>query len=548
MPTDLLTDNTSISRFILLTDLHLSDRLDTAASSALEWAVQTINKERPDFLAVAGDATTFGTSASTAHFLAALERVAVPIYFTLGNAELRDRAGLALYGDRLAPANRHFQQGDLSVLLPDTSTGTLPAGEREWLENICTQNEANRRILITHYPLDALAAESAQWLAQWLDAWHIELVVAGHRHIHRRRLVGDTIELVCRGMDPDKAIGDLPGLSLIESAQPNEWTERFLPWSPAVELLPADLPASIHPVGWSIHGDPVEATRETREFGLSCLELRPKEMDFSRLALHAELAKLRDSGPLYLSYHLPNLAWDETTNNFTGKDDVNEGLELALAVGTDSLTMHVPRARAELMEQNKKPSELYLAFQDLYVQLFGDAVHKGVRLSIENIHNPANTPNDSPALEFATRIDEYLRWLDAMQRAIPDAPANLIGAHFDIGHARNNGGDLDNMQPLGDWYARVGKQITGYHIHQVHQHPQTGKLANHLTIENIFGPRLSYAGFLWAWSARQINRAPLFVEVRQAEGRRETTTRLRNLFDNADRITEAINLPERASA
>jgi len=168
-----------------------------------------------------------------------------------------------------------------------------------------------------------------------------------------------------------------------------------------------------------------------------------------------------------------------------------------------------------------------------------------VRLSIENIHNPASTPVDSSALEFATRIDEYLRWIDAVQSAIADAPANTIGAHFDIGHARNNGGDLDNMQPLGDWYARIGTRITGYHIHQVNQNPQSGKLANHLTIENLFGPRMSYAGFLWAWSKRQINRAPLFVEVRQAAGRRETAARLKNLFDNADRIREAADLPDR---
>lgn len=540
------SDTPSPIRFMLLVDLHLSDLTHTGAHKALEWAVATINTEQPDFLAVAGDATTFGTHTSTAHFLAALERIEVPIYFTPGNAELRNRDGLALLGSRLSPANRQLQHDNLSVLLPDTSTGTLPPAERQWLEHTALAHAATRRILITHFPLDTLASESAEWLSQWLAHWQVELVVAGHRHLQRRRRLGTTTEIVCRGMDPDKAIGDMPGLSLIASAQPNEWSERFLPWSPTLELLPADLPQGIHPVGWSIHGDPVEATRETREFGLSCLELRPKAMEFSRPALHTELAQLRDGGPRYLSYHLSNLAWDETTGSFTGEEQVRQGLQLALDADVDSLTMHVPRARAELMEKNGNPTELYAAFQDLYARLFGDAVRAGVRLSIENIHNPANTPIDSPALEFATQIDEYLRWLDALQKAIPNAPANTIGAHFDIGHARNNGGDLDNMQPLGDWYARVGHRILGYHIHQVNQNPETGKLANHLTIANLFGPRISYAGFLWAWSTRQINRAPLFVEVRQAAGRRETATRLKNLFDNTDHIHPATDLSDRA--
>ena len=56
---------------------------------------------------------------------------------------------------------------------------------------------------------------------------------------------------------------------------------------------------------------------------------------------------------------------------------------------------------------------------------------------------------------------------------------------------------------------------------------------------------MSYAGFLWAWSKRQINRAPLFVEVRQAAGRRETAARLKNLFHSADRIRQAADLPDR---
>ena len=107
--TDHQQDTPSPIRFILLADLHLSDTPGTAAHSALDWAVETINQEQPDFLAVAGDMTTFGTRPATAHVLAALERVQVPVLFTPGNAELRSDAGLPLLGQWLAPANRHFQ-------------------------------------------------------------------------------------------------------------------------------------------------------------------------------------------------------------------------------------------------------------------------------------------------------------------------------------------------------------------------------------------------------------------------------------------------------
>ena len=123
--------------------------------------METINQEQPDFLAVAGDMTTFGTRPATARILAALECVQVPALFTPGNAELRSDAGLPLLNHWLMPANRHFQLGALSALFPDTSTGTVTVAERQWLEEMAGARDATRRILITHYPLDALKPESA---------------------------------------------------------------------------------------------------------------------------------------------------------------------------------------------------------------------------------------------------------------------------------------------------------------------------------------------------------------------------------------------------
>jgi predicted phosphodiesterase len=550
-------DNQKHIRFIVLMDLHLSDAPDTAALAALQWAVEEIKRQQPDFVALAGDMTTYGTKDATARWLEVLAQVQVPVLFTPGNAELRSDAGLPLLRSQLARENRRFQHGNLLVLLPDTSTGRLPIAERQWLEREGVADTDTRRIIITHYPLDVLEQESAAWLERWLVDQKVELLVGGHRHVHRRRHVGAIMEFVCRGLDPDKAIGDLPGISLLESPGPGVWSERFLPWSPAIELLPADLPEGVSPVGWSIHGDPVDAARETREFGLSCLELRPKKMDFSRAALSQELARLRDGGPLYLSYHLPDLKWDGAAGRIVGEERLQAGLEVALEVGVDSLTMHVPRALSRDMGARDmgasagdviRSTEQYAAFLECYARLFAGPLRAGTRLAMENIHNLVNTPVDSPQLEFATRIDEYVHWIDAVREEISDVPPAAIGSLFDLGHARNNGGQLDNMQPLCDWYARLGRRILGYHIHQIGIHPDTGKLANHLEITSLFGRRISYAGFLWAWSVHQVSRAPLFVEVRQAAGRRASAARLKQLFEQAGKIKEGVDLPDRGSA
>lgn len=542
----------SAHRFVLLTDLHLSDNPDTAAHQALQWAVDRVNMERPDFLAVAGDVTTFSTGVSAERCLQALDRVEVPVLFTPGNAERRGGHAMSVFETLAVPDRRVDAFGDLRVLLPDTSTGTLPSDERSWLVRSLGSSRGERRLVITHYPLDRMDGESRTWLTRWLCENRVELLVAGHSHFHRTRRENGVVEAVVRGLDPDKAIGDLPGISLFESGQKGAWTETFIPWSPAIRLLPADLPNDMQPVGWSIQGDPVTAARETLGSGLHCLEIRPAELDFSRHALSAALGDVRDQGPLYLSYHLPDLRWNSGAGRVDGADAVRAHLDCAMEAGADSLTVHVPRATAREMERVREhrpeATGCFLAFARTLGSLFRQAVREGVGIAIENIHNPDNTPVDSPDREFATRIDEYLRWIDAVATEMADLPGARVGALLDVGHARNNGGDLDNLQPLGDWYARLGRRILGYHIHQVETDPGSGLLSNHHEITDLFGSRISFAGFLWAWSTHQITRGPLFVEVRDAEGRVKTARRFQRLFENARRIREAADLPGRMTS
>ena len=539
----------SAHRFILLTDLHLSDNPDTAAHQALQWAVDRVNLEMPDFLAVAGDVTTFATAVSARHCLEALGRVEVPVLFTPGNADRRGRHAMSVFETLASPGRRAAVFGDLLVLLPDTSTGTLPVDERSWLNRSLRSNRAARRLVVTHYPLDRMGEEDRRWLSRWLTENGVELLVAGHSHYHRTRCRDGFAEAVVRGLDPDKAIGDFPGVSLFESAKEGAWTEVFIPWSPPIRLLPSDLPDGMTPVGWSIQGDPVSAARETLEFGLSCLEIRPSALEFSQRALSGAIRALRDRGPLYLSYHLPDLKWNPRNGRIDGIETVRAHLDCAMLAGVDNLTVHVPRASVRAMERvqddRPEPTTCFRSFAETFRYLFRDAARAGVGIAIENIHNPGNTPADSPEREFATRIDEYLRWIEAVAREMADVPEARVGALLDLGHARNNGGDLDNLQPLGDWYACLGRRILGYHIHQVDTDPVTGALSNHHEISDLFGSRISFAGFLWAWSTHQITRGPLFVEVRDAGGRRNTVRRFKRLFENARRTRGAADLSHR---
>lgn len=515
-------------RLVQITDLHLSDRPDTPAADALAWAIGAANDLGPDLVAITGDMTTWGTAAAARQFLAAAEGLRAPWVFTPGNAELRSPGAAPVLA--ACSARRSVRLGDIQFLLPDTSTGRLDEHQRNWLEQEADDDAI--LVILTHYPVDVLDEVSCNWIEAWIDAHGAELYLAGHRHFDRVRSVGGCTEIIGSGLDPDKAFGTPPGILLLAREAGGSWTPEPISWPHDQQLVPAETPHC--PVGWSIHGDPLETVRETQRGTVNVCELRPRDADYDAAATATELQVLRSERPLYLSWHLPNLAWQSDSASVLGQDAMQRQIDDGLACGVNAFTVHVPRIDADgMFAEQDQPSDAWHVFVDVYERMFGQALASGVNISIENIHNNPGTPAAREHRAFATEISEYLAWIHAVAERLTgsgDGSAHgRVGAHFDVGHARNNG-ELGNMQPLGDWYARVGRRITGYHIHQVRPHEDTGKLTNHRDIKSIYDRTISYAGFLHAWSSGMLNRAPLFVEVRDAQERRRTTGLLQTLF------------------
>ncbi len=409
---------------------------------------------------------------------------------------------------------------DVLFLLPDTSTGRITAHDRTCLDAHTSSDHTSA--ILTHYPIDTLDENSREWVTQWLSTATAELYLAGHRHFTRSRRIGGCTEIITRGLDPDKAFGGPPGISLFERRPDGMWAEEVVLWPHERDLSPAETPFS--PVGWSIHGDPGETIRETYDAGISVVELRPNEPGYNLASAIAELRRLREDREIYLSWHLPNIGWDASSYRLKGEDALVKQIGDGQVCGVDAFTMHVPWVGASLLYDG---NPLWEAFRESHAELFGDAIEDGVRLSIENVHNSPGTPLDRESRKFGTTIDECKAWMDAVSSTF--GPEARVGAHLDVGHARNNG-EFGNFQPLGDWYARLGRRITGYHIHQVRPHKVTGKLTNHREIKSLYDQTISYAGFLHAWSNHTINRAPLFVEVRDAEERRRTARMLKEVF------------------
>jgi sugar phosphate isomerase/epimerase len=126
-----------------------------------------------------------------------------------------------------------------------------------------------------------------------------------------------------------------------------------------------------------------------------------------------QLRHLRDERPTYLSWHLPNLAWDGDTASITGGDVVAQQIDDGRACGVNAFTVHVPRIGAGGMfapndSPSDTPSAAWETFLTCYEMLFREALSAGIHVSIENIHNQPGTPADQSSREFDTEIGELL--------------------------------------------------------------------------------------------------------------------------------------------
>ena len=62
---------------------------------------------------------------------------------------------------------------------------------------------------------------------------------------------------------------------------------------------------------------------------------------------------------------------------------------------------------------------------------------------------------------------------------------------------------------ISDWYAELGDEINGFHLHQVVQDGD-GTLHNHMPLTEPFGTLISLASLFLAWRRGRVNPSPMF--------------------------------------
>ncbi len=479
-------------KIAVFADLHLPDDASTVKEVILDWAIAQARKLEVNGIACIGDMTAFGTFPAARRLAEKLRRSGIPFWFTPGNAELRQGNDPEVL---LQTINADPPPDD--ILLLDTSRGRLNRKTKP-LPN-------HNRLALTHYPPDALPEEDRELIQSAIDANGIAHLVAGHIHCDQSTPSWDTV----RGLDPDKAIGGPPGFAVFSRRTPKEWVRENIDFRIAdASLWPAEQRWELlECLGISGMENGLENIQFAIVNRIPVYELRYQEFPNLEMdVLQGLIEEWRHHGGRVLSLHLPEIRWAK--QGITGVDQVKTAVKLAISLGCDRVTFHVPGVS---LKDFSAPA-VYDRILHETVSALRTLVSSGIVIGIENLHMRPEEKNDMDR-GFGYTIEECRAWVETL-RSQMNSP--LVGFHFDLGHARNNV-PYSSTQPISSWFAAMGTLINGYHLHQVKMKADN-VMENHEKITAPFDALISLASLLTAWQMNRITHAPLILEIRHGGG------------------------------
>lgn len=484
----------------VLGDLHLTDNFGSVKLAVLEWALRAARNLKCDCICCIGDMTAQGSGAQTAEVLKRLTSCGIPFCSTPGNAELR-----------LHPDGRNAAKFDLPprevlpLILIDTAKDEPAPGE---LAKLAALPDRAGFLLATHDPPKFWSADAQEILAAARRRGAVTAVISGHCHHDE--------EEILRGLDPDKASGGPPMFAVLERMDSGEWkrSDAVMPGVDPAEWEESEREEFRRNLGFSTMGESAAALEFAALHQVRDVELRLKGAEDTEKLAQA-VSRWRDRGGEILSLHLPDL----TPGDDAGT--LEHSVSLALKLGCDRVTLHVPRVTAAGFVQAKE------ALLEKFGRTAGILLEHDVSIGIENLHTcPGKETFETR--NFGCDIEECREWITLLRERFS---TDLIGFHLDIGHCRNNA-PISGRENLSDWYRAMGDLVNGWHLHQVTE--QGGKFTNHMPLTKWYGKLISLSGLFLALRAGQVKKAPMFLEARTWEGCKHSFLELTRLPAAAD--------------
>lgn len=467
-------------------DLHLPYHHGAVQYRFFDWAMAQFHRKNADVILFAGDATADGNAESYGYFLEKWQSFSGPTLWIPGNSDLRNQETRSKLHRLASPCRNTI--GEWTILAVNDADGLLSPEAQEALAH------TDRNTLVfMHHPIASLRGDAREFMLRWRAA-HPEVPLF-FGHIHRFFSHGYDYSLPAG--DPDKNIGDDPAIAFFDTD-----TDEFYPVRYSCPM-PAALPSYL---GISCYR-PESDLKLAVEWGLKHIELRPGFIRQNPARLTKWIDRWRSSGGQTLSVHLPDVRYEHGVQLPEEYSSVSEAARL---LGADRFTQHVPRVPIGVVRQNP---EVLHEIADVIGQCFAKMDDRLV-IGVENMHMvPGEPPDDSRRFGYCPA--ECRSFMQALRRTC----AQQVGINLDVGHARNNA-PFSQTYPIGVWYAELGNDVVGYHIHQVTH--QNGIFENHMPITDVRGALISYASFFENWQRGLLHPAPMILEMRP-EGAYETS-------------------------
>jgi hypothetical protein len=495
--------NTMPAKIAVIADIHLPDVHGTAQEAALAYALNRLRVEKPDVVLIIGDATACGTLESAERVRTMLDESGLCFRMIPGNSDERTPALLPAVTDRLT-ADTPFYSDEYVVCLLDITDGKVNPRGIDYLKELMETPEPRPIILGSHYPI-AVCMEDP-YVHSLIEAGKISLFIGAHAHRDQERMIAKMSVHTVRGLDPDKAIGAPPAVTLFEFKD-QEWRTFHLPFEEGTvtgwsSLLRREF---IDYLGFSCMSKSLEGLHSASLHDVWHVELRAHNaLAVPREELLNAVRHWREAGGKYLSMHMPDLSYGSECSAIAGADAFRDAVSLALELEVEHMTLHVPRVS---VEQMRLEGNIWGSIAGTFLELIKEPIARGMVIGVENLHMSPTEPAGN-LRGFGYLPAECHEWVKSLRKA---SGYDHIGIHLDIGHARNNA-PFSKKCGVGQWYALIGKEIIGYHLHQVTL--IDGIMRNHYPIMDIYGPLISLSSFFWGWKTGCLCHAPMFLEIR----------------------------------
>lgn len=465
-------------KICFMCDLHLPFDKNALQYRVLDWAINDINKKKPDCVAFVGDATADGNKSVYDWFIKQMQSINLPFLFIPGNSDLRSEQ-YEMVHNKASICKSVIE--DISIFAINDSDKNISEEQLNILNNAGVDD-----IVFMHHPIRSLSSFTREKMETWRKK-HIHTKLF-YGHCHKWEESENSVSL--QAMDPDKAIGESPCIVYYDTETKKcRKAYYFCP-------VPLDMYKYFGVSCYRVESD----IRFAVEKGLKYLELRPSVLEVQKDKLFELVADWRRRGGENLSVHLTDVGFDG--EKVTTDTRYERLIELGAQLNAERFTQHVPRTSVKLVKQDKS----VLGKICSYIAERLNKIEYDCVIGVENMHMTKSDSLDD-SRRFGYTPEETLQFMEALAVKCK----HRVGINFDIGHARNNMPFSQKYQ-ISTWFSLLGKHIVGYHIHQVIQ--KENGFENHMPITEIYGRLISYASFFRCWSEGDIKHAPIIFEMR----------------------------------